>query len=229
MPPCWKDNWITTKEGNKVNIGKDCGKQVAIVAAILVAAAVSGGVAVAAAIAVEVSGAGATASAAEQSVTARTARARASAARGRYAEAWQRLGVRRVNQAAREGVDCVVYSTGRLRDFFLNEPCLSLKRRLEVLADEQGQLGVVSMAWVRMYGEEAATRLQALAGTPGAGWVIPLGGELASLPEVGLDGENRVATRTGSLVRFTETVSVDGVDPELLAGAGQVASEFPEP
>lgn len=227
---CWHDKWITTKEGNRVNIGKDCSKEVSIFVAVLIAAAVSGGVVVAAAIAVQVSGLGATASAVEEEVVAETTSGRTSAIQGRYSEAWQRFGFRQVKKAIRQDLSCLAYSTGQVRDFFLREPCRSMKQRLEVLVDDRGNTAVVSIAWVRMYGVESAIRLEDLANAAGAGWVLPLSGDLVGLSGVQFHGEHRAVQRLGSLVRFSDTVPVTGlVNPQVLSGVSVVATEFPEP
>lgn len=108
--------------------------------------------------------------AAGRSVTeADRARGQREAKRGHEAEAWRRLGLRRLRRAARRELRCGAQSSGQVRRFFVRHPCRELDQMISLVADPHGNLVVVSVVWVRLTSSSDAHRFEALEDTYGSG------------------------------------------------------------
>jgi hypothetical protein len=82
--------------------------------------------------------------------------------RGLYEETWKRLRLKFLRQTLKQinrDFRCALRSTGQVQQFFVREPCRSLRRTLIPLADRDGNTIIVAIAWVRMYTTGGATRL----------------------------------------------------------------------
>lgn len=165
-----------------------------------------------------------------QSIQVRTTNGKDAARKGRYSEAWRRMGLKAVTREAKRELECAVHSYGQVRQFFLRTPCRSLQRTLLVIGDAKGNTVVVSIAWVRMPTAVSVERLKRLVDTHGVGNVYPLASETLELRGVRFTGQHYASRRTGSLVVIAETAPGSGQpDTEVLNGVAQVAAEFPLP
>lgn len=201
-----------------------------------------GGGTVAAAVlagAIAVSGAGAATStgtaldsaAAVQRIHVNTTQAKTPASRGHEGEAWRRMALKPIkNPPVRRALQCVAHSHGKVREFFIHTPCRSLQRRLLALADEQGNIIVVSIAWVRMPSTSSAREFKRLIDIYGTGDVSPLAGELLGLGGIQFTGQHYDSRIARTFVVVAETEPAGGQPrPELLNGIAEVAALLPSP
>jgi hypothetical protein len=223
---CW-GRWVTLKDGRRVCIeDKSSMATVGVAVFLIVSALASGGVVAATSV-----GGAAVDSVVGQSIQARTTNSKNAARRGRYDEAWRRMGLRTVTREIKRDLECAVHSYGQVREFFLRTPCRSLQRTLLAVCDAQGNTVVVSVAWVRMRNTVSAERLKRLVDTDGTGNVSPIiASEVLSLRGVQFTGKHYASRRTGLLIVIVEAAPGSGQpDTEVLDGAAQVAAEFPPP
>ena len=191
-----------------------------------------GGGAVAAAVlagAIAVSGAGAATSAgtvldsaaAVQRIHVNTTKAKKPASRGHEGEAWRQMALKPIKQ-------CVVHSHGQVREFFIHTPCHSLQRRLLALADEQGNIIAVSIAWVRMPSMSSAREFKRLIDIYGTGDVSPLASELLGLGGIRFTGQHYDSRIARTIVVVAETEPAGGKPrTELLNDIAEVAALLP--
>jgi hypothetical protein len=104
-----------------------------------------------------------------------------SAAKGDETEAWRRLGLREIKKAAKRELRCALQSYGQVQQFFLHTPCDSLDQLLFALEDRHRNTIVVSVVWVRMASEDAASQLKTLEDTYGTGDVTPIATQVLAL------------------------------------------------
>lgn len=168
--------------------------------------------------------------AAVRSLRADTAKSQRAARRGRATEAWRRIRVKQVRRAVREETRCARHSFGQVQRFFLRTPCRSLTRVLLVLADRDGNVMVVAVAWVRMRRTADARRFKRLEDTDGTGDISPIAGPALALRSLRFTGTHYDSRRDGRLVVVAEAEPVRGhpADP-LLDAVTQVAVELPPP
>ncbi len=223
----WCGHWVTIA-GRPVYIQDKWCKPTVGVAAVLIASAIAGGGLAGSA---SVGGSGASVdSVVGQSIQVRTTSSKNAARKGRYSEAWRRMGLKAVTREVKRELECAVHSYGQVREFFLRTPCRSLRRTLLVIGDADGNTVVVSIAWVRMLTAVSAERLKRLADTHGTGNVYPIASEVLELRGVRFTGQHYASRRTGSLVVIAETAPGSGhPDTKVLNGVAQVAAEFPPP
>lgn len=99
-----------------------------------------------------------------------------------------------------------------------------------MLADEQGNIIVVSIAWVRLPSAASARRFKDLVDTYGTGDISPLAGQLLGLREVRFTGRYYGSRTARTLVVIAESEpATDGPRPELLHGIAEVAALLPPP
>lgn len=233
---CWNTRWRNI-DGRNIPIKPDCSKEVSIVGAVLVIAALSAGSVVGAA----ATGSGAAAeSVTAQSIQVRVTNSRTAARRGQYSEAWRRMGLRAVTRAVtgearrevqrevRRELECAAHSSGQVQGFLRRSPCSSLDRALTVICDAHGNTIAVSISWVRMPSPGAAVRLIQLAGTHGT--VTPITSQEPELRGARFTGKHYAARRTGSTVVIAEATTVSGSPgAAMLNAVAEVAAEFPGP
>jgi hypothetical protein len=112
---------------------------------------------------------------APKSVSVRMKRAKESARKGKADDAWRKMKLKKkAKDVAENALDCAINSYGRVRDFFLRNPCKSLDRTLITLVDPAGGTFVVSVSWVRMRNKDDVGDLKTLIDTNGTGSVAPL-------------------------------------------------------
>ncbi len=203
---------------------------VGTVAAIAIASA-GGGVSVGVGAAGGSSAAGTVAeSAASRNIIARKANGKRAASRGNADDAWRRMGMRGVRKNLRQDLSCVVNSFGAIREFFVRTPCTSLDRALFAVDDGQGNLIVVSVAWVGFRTRGQAQRFKELDDTYGTGNVSPLGGAVLGLADVRFTGQHYQSRRKGATTVIAEAEPVDGVvEDAVLDAVAEVAVLLPRP
>jgi hypothetical protein len=159
---------------------------------------------------------------------ARVTQSRQAARAGRSDDAWRRLNLRRVRQAAGPALDCAVNSYGRVRGFFLRNPCRSLDRTLFTLADPAGNTFVVSVSWVRMRQRADVGGLERLIDVDGTGSVTALGADLLRARGVRFTGTPFRSRPHRDVLVVAEGAVVSGrPDPRFFALVVDVAAELP--
>ncbi len=169
----------------------------------------------------------------EQSIETRTTNDKESARRGQYDETWKRLRLKplrpTLKQIDRE-FQCASRSTGQVQQFFVDEPCRSLKRTLIPLADADGNTIVVAIAWVQTVDSSSAIQLADLIDTDGTGGIQPLAGALPEYDGIQFTGQHYAVRRSEDLVVIAEATpwrsQPAGV---VLNSIALVAAEFPPP
>ena len=162
----------------------------------------------------------------------RVADAQKAASPGQRREALKRVRVKQAGNKYRSQrhLNCVRNSHGQVRTFFIATPCRSLDRALILLADQDGNLLVLSVYWVRMRNAAAARALQDLDDEYGTGNVNPVAGTLLGLAGVTFTGRYYDSHRSGSLVVIAEAEPVRGTPgAETLESVVQVATHLPRP
>ena len=160
------------------------------------------------------------------SLSVRISNSRSAARRGQHSNAWLRMGLRSVSRQVRTDPGCTAHSFGQVRECFLTDPCLGLRRSLIKLSDEKGRGITVSVAWVRMPSSVSARHLQRLVDRPGTGNLSPIADEVG----VQFTGKHYSSRRTGSVVVIAEAASGNSLpDVAVLDGVAEVAAEFPSP
>jgi hypothetical protein len=155
-------------------------------------------------------------------------RARNEAKKGREAQVWRRLRLRRLRQTARRELRCADQSFGEVRRFFLQHPCRKLDQKLALVSDPDGNLIVVSIVWVRMGSRNDAARFKKLEDTYGSGDVTPIATQALELGGIRFTGRHYASRRDSSLVVIAETEPVRG-DPSdtLLKDIADVVDVLP--
>jgi hypothetical protein len=207
--------------GSDPGPGKSARAVVATATAVVVAAggtgAIGGG-------AVSSSTSSAAQSAAARNLGAKKADARNAARRGDTRGAWQRMGLRQAKDHVERYLDCVAHSVGEVRDFLARTPCRRLDRMLTALADGEGNVVVVAVAWVEFRGRRDARAYRDLSDTYGTGYVTPIGGAVLELADIRLTGQHYASRVAGTMTVTAEVEPVDGhLDDAVLDAVAEVA------
>lgn len=166
----------------------------------------------------------------QKTISDKVENAKRTARQGKDEESWVRLGLKELKKATRADLDCVVNSSGQVRQFFIRTPCRSLKRWLVPFVDTHGDIIVLSIAWLEMYDDDNADRLKRLDDTYGTGSVLALPDEVAGLIGIRFPGQHYDSRQEGSLVVIAEATAGTGhPDVALMDGVAHVAKELPAP
>lgn len=161
---------------------------------------------------------------------ARTASSERDARAGNEARAWRRMGLREIRKIARQRLRCPLQSYGQVREFFLRTPCDSLDQVLIPLADDRGNVLVVSVMWVRLPSAADAADFQRLEDTYGTGDVTPVATELLRAGGIRFTGRHYRSRRDGRLVALAEAEPLHGrPSATLLDDAAAIAVVLPPP
>ncbi|MCT2584185.1 hypothetical protein [Actinophytocola gossypii] len=152
-----------------------------------------------------------------------------SARRGEPGRAWQRMGLRQVKRTPRQQVSCVVASFGQVRTFLARHRCTFLERVLFAVADEAGNVAVVSVAWIGLRNSATARAFRELMDVHGSGDITPLGGPLLDLGEITFTGLRYGSDRDGTAVTVAEAENALGgqFDHDSLDAIAEVAAFLP--
>lgn len=171
-------------------------------------------------------------SAAGQRVTQvkNTRSSRNAARKGNEAEAWKRMGLRRLRQEVRRDLSCVAQSYGEVQQYFLQHPCKKLQQRLFPVADGRGNVIAVSVMWVRMPSRTTASGLKRVEDEYGTGDVIPVGTQGLGFGGFRFTGKHYDSDQDGTLLTIAEAEPVGGSPTEtLLDGVASIATALPPP
>jgi hypothetical protein len=169
-------------------------------------------------------------SVAQGGLRAKTNSSKSEASKGRYDQAWSRMGWKQLQRRAERALKCAADSYGQVQEFFLRTPCRALDRVLIAIADDKGNTVVVTIAWVRMGSAGAAGQLKQLADTDGTGNVSPLGTAALKMGDVRFTGEHYGSDRRGPLTVIAEAAPGSGhPDGETMDAATEIAVLFPPP
>ncbi|MDX8047811.1 hypothetical protein SK571_00320 [Lentzea sp. BCCO 10_0798] len=153
---------------------------------------------------------------------------RKSARNGDADGAWRQLNMRTLKRTAKPALECVSHSFGQVRDHFVRNPCKSLDRTLFAVADDRGNVAVVSVAWVGFRNRRDAGEFKKLIDVHGTGDISPLATPLLGLADIRFTGLNYHSRPDGTTVVIAETESASGqVSREKLDALADMASWLP--
>lgn len=171
---------------------------------------------------------GAAQTTATRNLAAKKADAKNAARRGDTRKVWQRMGLRSLRERAERYTECVTLSTGQVQRFLVRTPCRRLDRVLLVLADENGKVAVVAIAWVEFRGRTDAGRYRRLSDEYGTGYVRPIAGAVLAVADVELTGRHYASRPASSAVVTAEAEPVTGrFDDQVLDAIAEVATWLP--
>jgi hypothetical protein len=153
---------------------------------------------------------------------------RKSARNGDADGAWRQVKMRTLKRTAKPALECVSHSFGQVRDHFVRNPCKSLDRTLFAIGDDQGNVAVVSVAWVGFRNRGDAREFKKLIDVHGTGDITPLATPLLDLADIRFTGLHYASRPDGDTVVIAETESASGqVSGEVLDAAADMASWLP--
>ncbi|MCE6998637.1 hypothetical protein LZG04_28130 [Saccharothrix sp. S26] len=169
-------------------------------------------------------------SAGSSSLAARELDGRKAAKRGDRDGAWQRLGLRRLDDKLRRQAECLSASHGEVREFFLRTPCTSLDRMVIAVGDGAGNNAVVSVAWVGFRGTRDLRAFKRIEDRHGSGDIHPLGASLLGLADIRFTGHNYGTDTNGTTITIAEAEQVTGhLDPWVLDALAEITAHLPRP
>lgn len=153
---------------------------------------------------------------------------RKSARNGDADGAWRQVRMRTLKRTAKPALECLSHSFGQVRDHFVRNPCKSLDRTLFAIGDDQGNVAVVSVAWVGFRNRGDAGEFKKLIDVHGTGDITPLATPLLGLADIRFTGLHYQSRPDGSTVVIAETESAAGqVSGEVLDAVADMASWLP--
>jgi hypothetical protein len=213
--------------------GSGGGKGGRFVAAAVLAGAVAaagGGLGGGAALGGASSAGGAVDSAVGQNISAKKAEGKKAARKGQADEAWRRMGMRSLKKTVKRDLECVADSFGQVREFFVRAPCTSLDRMLFGIGDGNGNVVVVSVAWVGFRTSGHAQEFKRLDDAYGSGNITPLAGALLDMADIHFTGQHYRSRTDGKTIVIAEAEPGAGhLSDELLDAVADVAAELPRP
>lgn len=218
-----------TKNGRRIplNNGKGSGGGAVVAAVVVVlgltgSAGLSGGAGS--------SGSGPGGSAGSSTAAARKAEGQKAARRGDRDGAWQRMGVRRLNEKLERQWECLSASHGEVREFFTRTPCTSLDRMVIAVGDDVGNSAVVSLVRVGFRSKGDLREFKRIEDRQGSGDIHPLGAPVLGLADITFTGLNYGVETTGTSITVAEAETATGhVDRETLDALAEVAACLPRP
>lgn len=153
---------------------------------------------------------------------------RKSARKGDADSAWRQVNMRTLKRTAKPALECLSHSFGQVRDHFVRNPCKSLDRTLFAIGDDQGNVAVVSVAWVGFRNRGDAGEFKKLIDVHGTGDITPLATPLLDLADIRFTGLHYQSRSDGSTVVIAETEPAAGqVSGEVLDAVADMASWLP--
>lgn len=211
--------------GSDPGTGKGAGVLVAVVA--VGAMATTGGALGGAA---STGGQAAAESVAGRDLGAKKAESKKAARKGDADAAWRRLTLRPLKKAAKQDTRCVAHAFGEVRKFLVRTPCVSLDRMLFGLADEKGNVIVVSVVWIGFRSRSDTQAFKRLDDVHGTGDITPLGGTLVDLADVHFTGHHYQSRLDGRVTVTAEAEAASGhVSDDMLDALADVSVWLPRP
>lgn len=165
-----------------------------------------------------------------RNLSARKAEGKKSAQRGKTDEAFGRFKLKKLKQAAKHEVECLVNSTGRVREYLARHRCTSLHRELYAVGDGRGNAAVISIARVGFPTKSAAEGCEKVEKVQGSGDITPLGGALLGLVHLKFSGHHYQSRIDGKTMVVAETETATGrVDDATLQALADVSVWLPRP
>ncbi|MDA3630648.1 hypothetical protein OU415_34835 [Saccharopolyspora sp. WRP15-2] len=126
------------------------------------------------------------------------------------APAWEAAGYTATEINTSIDANCASHSYGQVRQFFGEQPCISLQRKLFKAEDNHGNAVLIATARADMVSPSAAESLNGLAERNGSGNVTPLAGETAGYQHISFAGKHYASHPRDSAVHIAETEPVTG-------------------
>jgi len=151
-----------------------------------------------------------------------------SARKGDPDGAWRQMNMRTLKRTTKPALECLTHSFGQVRDHFARNPCKSLDRTLFAIGDEQGNVAVVSVAWVSFRNRRDAGEFKKLIDVHGTGDITPLATPLLDLADVRFTGLHYQSRSDAGTVVIAEAETASGqVQPDVLDAVADIASWLP--
>jgi hypothetical protein len=164
-----------------------------------------------------------------RNLSTRKAEAKKSAQRGKNDEAFSRLKLKQLNKTARQEFECLVNSTGKVREFLGHTPCTSLDRALYTVGDGHGNAAVISVARVGFRTKADAAAFERVERVQNSGDITPLGGAPLGLAHVHFTGHHYHARQDRMKIVIAETETVAGhLDDATLDALAEVSTYLPQ-
>ncbi|MDU0290550.1 hypothetical protein [Saccharothrix longispora] len=146
-------------------------------------------------------------------------------------QVWRDNGLRVVDRATREDVDCAAHSFGQVQELLTATPCVVLDRMLFTLTDDEGGTILVSVAWVEFDDRAKAREFKRVEDVHGTGDIRPLPGALLRVDDVPFTALNYDSdTLDGTTVVVAETeLLTGGFTADYLDGIAALAVDTPRP
>lgn len=162
-------------------------------------------------------------------LTARTSRATRSAKRGKPAEAWRRMGLKRIKKSTVRYAKCVAGSTGTVQRFLAHTPCRSLHRMLVVVGNASASV-ITSVVWISFRTRHRAADFKRVEDVPGSGDITPLAAAVLGMGGIEFTALHYHARRSGSTITIAETEALSGRPSDrALDAIADVAAYLPRP
>ncbi|WP_329049989.1 hypothetical protein OG738_44055 [Amycolatopsis sp. NBC_01488] len=163
-----------------------------------------------------------------RNLEARKAEGKKSAKRGKTDETFSRFKLKKLKQAAKHELECLISSTGKIREYLAKHRCTSLHRELYAVGDGRGNAAVISIARVGFPLKGDAEGCEKVEKVQGNGDITPLGGALLGLVHLRFSGHHFQSRIDGKTMVVAETETATGhVDNATLDALADVSVWLP--
>ncbi|MEU0531273.1 hypothetical protein [Amycolatopsis tolypomycina] len=163
-----------------------------------------------------------------RSLEARKAEGKKSARRGKTDETFSRFKLKKLKQAAKHELECLINSTGKVREYLAEHRCTSLHQELYAVGDGRGNAAVISIARVGFPSKGDAEGCEKVEKVQGSGDITPLGGALLGLTHLKFSGHHYQSRIDGKTMVVAETETATGhVDAATLDALADVSVWLP--
>lgn len=158
----------------------------------------------------------------------RKAEGKKSAKRGKVDETFSRFKLKKLKQAAKHELECLINSTGKVREYLAKHRCISLHRELYAIGDGRGNAAVISLARVGFPSKGDAEGCEKVEKVQGSGDITPLGGAMLGLAHLKFSGHHYQSRTDGKTMVVAETETATGhVDDATLEALADVSVWLP--
>ncbi|QUG99599.1 hypothetical protein HUO13_01230 [Saccharopolyspora erythraea] len=126
------------------------------------------------------------------------------------APTWEAAGYTATEINTSTDTNCAGHSYGQVHQFFGEQPCIGLQRKLFKAEDDQGNAVLIATARADMASPSAAKALNGLAERNGSGNVTPLAHETAGYQHISFTGKHYASHPRESAVHIAETEPLTG-------------------
>ncbi|WP_239154375.1 hypothetical protein [Amycolatopsis sp. FDAARGOS 1241] len=163
-----------------------------------------------------------------RSLRVRKSESQESARRGKRDQALSKLKLKNLRKTVRQEVNCLLATTGKVRNYVAEHRCTSLGRGLYAVGDGHGNAAIISVARMGFPTKSHAAGCERVEKVQGSGDITPLGGELLGLAGVHFTGLHFDSRLDGATMVVAEAETATGhMDNEMLDTLAEVFVWFP--